>query len=226
MRMLGAKASWRVFRWDLVYLIAELLGDERADVNAIAVPVQTCLGKLVAGRAALEQAEDAVIIASAQLNKRDKRRDTLLIEVGGVARVADKAVYSALFSKHNPSATARLNLTAESAEISRILGELAKLPANHPVRAAYEQELTLAEAALKAAEAQSDEAVTALALQRSEINRLKLEVDQQRLKTHGQLLVVLMDKAEADSFYRPTTSVPGEEEEESAEPEAPEVPPA
>jgi hypothetical protein len=224
MRMLGMKASWHVHRWDLVYLIAELLGDERPDVKALATPVQTCLGKLVAGRAALEQAEDMVIVASALVNKRDKRRDKLLIQTGALSRVSDKAVYATLFPKHNPSATGRLKIDAESAEISRILGELAKLPADHLVRVTYEKGLGDAEKALREAAGQSDDAVTALALQRSEMGRLKLEVDQQRLKTHGQLLTLLTDKAEADSFYRPTTSSPGEDE--SSEPEAVDAPAA
>lgn len=227
MRMLGAKASLPIFRWDLVYLCAQLLGDERADVKALASPIQACLTKLCSGRAALEQSEDAAIVANALVNKRDKRRDALLIEAGGVARATDKAVYATLFPKLSPSAMARLGFAAESAEISRILGELAKLAANHPVRVAYEQELSDAEKGLKDAGEQSDEAVTALALQRSEIDRLKLEMDQLRLKTHGQLVALLADKSEAESFYRPTMSAPGQEKivvEEA--PAAPPAPPA
>lgn len=224
MRMLGARAGLPLFRWDLVYLGAQLLSDERPPVKALADDVHAALSKLAAQRAALEQCEDAVIIALALVSKRDKRRDALLIETGGVARAADKAAYATLFPKRSPSALARLGLAAESAEINRILGEIAKLPADHPVRA-YEKRLTAAEHALKDAATQSDEAATALALQRSAIRRLKLELDQQRLKTHGQLMVLLTDKAETESFYRATMRPPGEEEASAPADEAPAAPP-
>ena len=218
MRMLGTKTSLSTFRWDLVYLSAQLTADQRPGVAALAGPVQTLLTKLKTERDALEQAEDAVIVASALLNKKDQHRDGVLVEAGGVARASDKAVYTTLFPKLNPSGTARLGVDAESAEVSRILGELAKLPVDHLLRTAYEPELIAAEAAVKAADAQSDEAVTALALQRSQLDRFKLEVDQARLSTHGQLVTLLKDKAEADAFYRPVSSMPADEAKPDATP--------
>ena len=208
MRMLGDKTSLQSFRWDLVYLIAQLLADKRPGVSALAAALQAAVNKLATERAAFEQVEDQSIVATALLNKSDKRRDDLLVATGGMARSSDRAVYETLFGKLSPSATGKLGLAAESMEISRIVGELAKLPADHPVRITYEAALNDAEVALKAASSQSDSAETALALQRSQIGRLKVELDQRRLETHGQLVALLKDKAEADSFFRATTAAP------------------
>lgn len=123
--------------------------------------------------------------------------------------------------------TARLSLDAESIEIGRILGELAKLPADNLLRTAYEKELTEAEALLKKASAQSDQATTAFALQRSHLDRFKLTLDQQRLTTHGSLLVLLKSKAEADAFFRPTSTPPGEPStKDTQSPAAPQSPSA
>lgn len=224
MRMLGIKASVATFRWDLIYLIAQLTADDRPGVSDIAPMVSARLALLIEERGALEQAEDASIIASALLNKRDRRRDTMLVEMGGVVRALDKAVYATLFANKSPSLVAKLSVDDESAEIRRILGEIGKLPADHILRQEYEVELADAEAAVKTAGAQSDDAVTALALQRSQLGRFKLSTDQLRLEVHGQLLALLKDKAEAEAFFRPTTAAPGAEE--PAPPQDPTAPPA
>lgn len=92
----------------------------------------------------------------------------------------------------------------------RHLGELAKLPSDSALRVSYEKPLTEAEALLKAASKQSDQAATSFALQRSQLDRFTLSLDQQRLVTHGSLLVLLKSKAEADDFYWPTSTPPGE----------------
>lgn len=221
--MLGTKAPIAAFRWDLVYLLAQLGADERPGVSALAGPIQALRARLDDERAAFEQAEDVAIVASALLRKNDKRRDGMLVEAGGVARAIDKEVYAALFPRLTPTATGRLGIAAESAEVKRILGEMARLAPEHPVREAYEQDLAAVEAAVVAAGGQSNEAVTALALQRSQLQRFKLELDQGRLETHGRLLALLKDKSEADALFRPTTAAPDEEskaDNESAAPEA------
>jgi hypothetical protein len=190
------------------FLIAQLVSDKRPAVSALATPLQAILTKIGAERAALEQVEDEMVVATAILNKNDRSRDNVLVEAGGVARATDKIVYETLFPTLSPSKTARLGIAAESAHVSRILGELAKLPAAHPIRVAYEKELIEAEADVKVADAKSDQATTALALQRSQLDRFKLEVDEARLETHGHLLTLFKDKEEADSFFRPTTNAP------------------
>ena len=212
MRMLGVKASLSGFRWDLVYLIARLMADERAEVKALVPLAQALRADLAAQRDALEAAEDAVIITSALVDRGDARRDEVLVQLGGVARATDKVAYGVLFPKTNPSHTARLSIDAESVEIARILGELGAMPAEHPLRAAYLTELTEAEVALKAADQQSDAAVLALSLQRSQIDRLKAGIDKGRLEIHGKLISLIKSKAEVESFFRPTTTSPGEEE--------------
>lgn len=210
MRMLGHTATLAAFRWDLVYLLAQLLSDERKGVPELAPAVQDFLQQIADQRAAFEQAEDEEIVAAALLNKKDKRRDAVIIEAGGIARASDKDVYKILFPRLNPSLTARLGIDEESAEVRRILGEVGKLAIDHPIRVAYEQELADVEKAVRDAAAQSEQAVTALALQRSQLDRFKLTVDQMRLTTHGSLVVVLKNKAEADAFYRPTSNAPGD----------------
>ena len=227
MRLLGYKAPLATFRWDLIYLLAQLLSDDRPGVSALAAPVQAMLALIDAERAGYEQAEDAVVVAGALLDKRDLRRDKALIAAGGVARATDAAVYKTLFPKLNPSLTARLGIEAESTEIARILGEFAKLPPDSLLVLNYEQELTAAEAQTKTASAQSDQAATAFALQRSQLDRFKLTIDQQRLATHGSLLVVLKSKAEADAFFRPTSAPPGEPAaKDTTAPAAPQAPAA
>lgn len=227
MRLLGIKTSLAAFRWDLIYLIAQLRSDDRPGIPDLAPPVQALLAQADVERAAYEQAEDAVIVAGSLLDKKDQRRDKVLIAAGGVARATDADIYRTLFPRLNPSLTARLGLDAESTEISRILGELAKLPPDNLLRATYEKELTEAEALLKKASAQSDQATTAFALQRSHLDRFKLTLDQQRLSTHGSLLVLLKSKAEADAFFRPTNTAPGEPAtKDTQSPVAPQAPSA
>src|SRR5690348_10320351 len=106
MRMLGFKSPVQMFRWDLVYLAAQLLSDDRAEVKALAAPVQTMLLSLNEERAALEKAEDDLVFAIALLRKRDRDRDAVLVEAGGVARARDKEVYAILFGDRNPTETA------------------------------------------------------------------------------------------------------------------------
>jgi hypothetical protein len=227
MRLLGTKTPLAAFRWDLIYLIAQLVSDDRPGVADLAPPVQAHLAQIDAERGAYEQAEDAVVVTGALLDKKDRRRDKALIEAGGVARATDADVYKTLFPKLNPSLTARLGIEAESTEIARILGELAKLPPDSLLRLTYEQELTESEALVKIAGAQSNQAITAFALQRSQIDRFKLTIDQQRLATHGSLLTLLKSKAEADAFYRPTGTAPGEPATKDTQaPEAPQAPSA
>lgn len=220
MRMLGVKASLATFRWDLVYLIARLTADDRAEVIALAPLAQAMRDQLAAQRVAQEGAEDAQILASALLGKRDERRDEIVKILGGVARATDKGAYAVLFPNVNPSATARLPIDEESAEIARILGELGTMPDESPLRAAYLVPLTHAETDLKVADLQADAAATALALERSQTARTKLAIDKGRLEVHGKLVVLLKDKAAVEAFFRPTTRTPGEAEE-TAEPAEP-----
>lgn len=223
MRMLGHKASLSMFRWDLVYLGAQLEADGRPEVAALLGPVQALLAELKVERDALEEAEDALLVATAVRNRRDRARDVVLLEAGGVARASNKEVYDRLFPQRSPSRTARLPLQEESAEVQRILGELGKLAADDPIRAAYEAELEAAESALAAAGSDAGEAATALALQRSELDRFKLKADQTRLSTFGKLAAFLKDKAEADTFFRAMSTSP---EPEPTEPEPAAPPPA
>lgn len=210
MRMLGSRTSLASFRWDLVYLLARLSADGRSEVKALATRAQAMRSELAAQRALHEQAEDDVVLASALVDEKDERRDVVVKELGGVARTTDKGTYGILFPKLNPSHTARLPIDEESDQIARILGELEKLDAANPLRTAYLADLTDAEAALKTASQQSDKAVTALALQRSQTDRLKLSMDKGRLEIHGKLEAIVRDKAVADSFFRPTVSSPDE----------------
>lgn len=231
MRMLGIRTSIPVYRWDLVYLLAGLLADDRPEVAALAPPVEGLIAELKAERDAFEQAEDASLIMAARRERRDEAVDTVLIELGGVARVKDKPLYDRLFSKYNPSKTARLPLADEIVEMDRIAGELAALPVDHVVRVEYEGPVTASLAALRGAMTSADQASVALSLARTRLERFKLRADQMRLETHGKLLSILKDKDEADSFFRPTKDAPDGKSEEAKAPEkapAPEVaaPPA
>jgi hypothetical protein len=218
MRMLGVKSPLATFRWDLVYLYARLMADDRDAIKALAPLAQALRDQLSAQRAAFEGAEDAVVIASALVDKQDERRDAVVLALGGVARATDKDAYGLLFPKLNPSKTARLSIDDESSEIARILGELGSMADDHPLRQAYAAPLTSSEAELKAADEAADAAATALALQRSQTARAKLSIDKGRLEIHGKLLVILKDKALADAFFRPTSSAPGATEESPADP--------
>lgn len=224
MRLLGTKTNLATFRWDLIYLIAQLASDDRPGVSDLAPAVQAVLAKVDTERAAYEQAEDAVIVAGALLDKKDQRRDKVLIAAGGVARATDADIYKTLFPKLNPSLTARLTIDAESTEVGRILGELAKLPADNILRTTYEKVLADAEALVRKAGDESDQATTAFALQRSQLDRFKLTLDQQRLMTHGSLLILLKSKSDADAFFRPTNTPPGEPAAKDTQ--APETPQA
>ncbi len=227
MRMLGTRCSLSVFRWDLLYLLARLLADKRSEVKVLGGTVQAHLDALRARRDTHEGAEDAVVIAGALLNKEDEERDKVLLEMGGVARARDKDMYKALFATYSPSKTARLPIQEESAEVRRILGELASLPIDHPLRVTYEKPLATSEKLVVAASKRSDEAATQLSLQRAQTERFKLSVDKGRLSVHGSLVVLTKDKDEAESFFRPTATDPDATGDESGTPTvaAPAAPP-
>lgn len=224
MRVFGGKASIETFRWDFIYLAAQTLSDKRPGVSALAPSIQGKLGEIKTERDALEAAEDQEIFATALLNKRDRARDNVLVTAGGVARNQDKTLYQTLFGKLSPSDTGKLGIDAESKEIARILGEIAKLPADHPIRAVYEADITSSETELKAAKTSSDAADTALALQRSQMFRFKLDLDKFRVELHGKLLALLKDKDEANSFFRPTKLSPEADADKAQDPVVP--PPA
>ena len=205
MKLLGASSSLATFRWDLLYLLSQLSTDERPGIATVATPVQTAMNDLEARRIAYEQAQASVIMASAMVAKRDKVRDRLILELGGIARATGRDTYSRLFPKFNPSQTAKLGVDAESAEVTRILGEMKLLDAGHPLRNGYESSLTNAQADLLLAKTQANEADVALTLERSQVQRCKLDLDKLRVETHGKLLALLADKNEADAFFRPTS---------------------
>lgn len=138
MRLLGAASSLATFRWDLIYLLAQLTTDDRAGVSSLAGPVEAAIGDLDGRRTAFEQAQAAAVIASAMVAKRDKGRDRLIVEMGGLTRATERDVYKRFFPKLNPSKTAKLGIDAETVEVTRILGEMKGLDAAHPVRLGYE----------------------------------------------------------------------------------------
>jgi hypothetical protein len=204
-----------------VYLLSNLISDERAEVQALAPPVESLLAETRAERDLLEHAEDGSVLASARKGKRDGALDVLVVEFGGVARATDKAAYGTLFPRHSPTKTARLALVDEVREMERILGELAALDGGHALRLEYEAPLTSALVTLKAAMADSAQADTALALGRSRMERFKLRLDQSRVEVHGKLLSILKDKGAADAFFRVSNKAPGAETETETETEEP-----
>ena len=213
MRILGVKLPLDAFRWDLIYLLAQLTSDDRSGIAELAPAVQTGLDEVNDCRNAWEQAQAAAIVTSALVAKRDRGRDRLIIEMGGIARAMERAMYEQLFPRLSPSRTAELGIESETSEVQRLLGELNRLEDRHPLRQGYETSLRAAQSSLQAAKAQDDSADTALELQRSNVRRVKMNIDRLRLETHGKLLALLADKAEADAFFRPTQSAPGQTED-------------
>lgn len=205
MKLLGTASSLAAFRWDLLYLCSQLTADDRTGVVALAPAVETGMNDLEARQFAYEQARTATIKAMALVAKRDKNRDRLILELGGVARATGRDTYTQLFPKHSPSVTAKLGMDAESEEVERIVGELGALGATHPLRLKYEKALSDAQTDFLVSRGQLASAEVALKLERSQVQRCKADLDKLRLETHGKLLVLLADKSDADSFYRPTS---------------------
>ncbi len=213
MRMLGVDSALAAFRWDLVYLLAQLTTDDRPGVTDLAPPVQTGLEELTATRDSFEEAQGAAVVSAAMVNKRDMGRDRIIMQMGGVARATQEMVYKQLFTRLNPTKTTRLGIDEETTEVRRLLGELNTLDERHPLRVAYETSLAQAQSALQVAKTHDNEAEVTLTLERSNVRRVKMNLDRLRLETHGKLLALLKDKAEADAFFRPTQSAPGQTKE-------------
>jgi len=228
MRVFGPKAPLFRFRWDLTYLLAALLADHRAAVQNLAPAVEALLVDLRKEREAFESAEDLVVIATAKRDRRDEDVDSRLIMLGGVSRAVDKDIYERLFPGRAPSALTKLGLNKQMLENERILGELATLPASHPVRVEYEAVLTADMNELRASIKASNEAEVGLKLARSHARQLKAKLDTARVETHGKLQALLGSRKEADSFFRTVTTAPGEVDEEGGEDieETPAIPPA
>jgi hypothetical protein len=226
MRLIGPKGAVPSFKWDFIYLLAGLLADNRAEVNALAAGVEAIIAELRQERDAFEDAEDHVVVTAAKRDRRDETIGRRVVQLGGVARSMDKDLYTRLFSSLAPSDIARLVLEKEVLEHDRLLGELALEPADHPVRSAYEAVLINDLNELREAIKASNNAEVSLKLARSRLRMFKLKMDTLRVETHGKLQALLGSRKEADSFFRPVSNAPGEKEEEaegseSATPAAP-----
>jgi hypothetical protein len=215
MKLLGIASTLATFRWDLLYLLAQLTTDERVGVSDLAPPIETAMNVLETRRVAYEQTRAAAVIATAMVDKRDQRRDRLIIEMGGVARATGRHDYKRLFPKHSPSQTAKLGIDAQTVEVMRILGELEGFDTTHPLRTNYEARLQIAQKAFATAKTKSDETAVALSIERMQVQRCKVDLDKVRLETHGKLTALLADKNEADAFFRPTTREPEEKNDAS-----------
>lgn len=217
MRLLGPKSSLSTFRWDLVYLYGGINAAENAPaVKALAPTVLGFITKLKAERSDFEDTENAWMVALALRARRDNQVDATTVELGGVTRATDKAAYAILFPTLNPSQVTKLALADQLKENHRIQKELDALPADHDLRMQYGADLLAEIEALENANKAVDEADVALALARSKVRQLKLQLDKDRLGIHAQLLGILGDKKAADSFFRPATTEPGNKETESA----------
>lgn len=203
MKSLGTNRSLGIFQWDLLFLYSQVSTDERPGVAALAPSIQAAMQEAESRRIAAEEAQAAVVVASANLIKRDKQRDRLLLALGGTARATSRTTYKRLFPKHSPSETTKLSIDAESTEVLRILGEMKTLESTDALRTSYEADLTDAQGALTLAKSNADSAELALTLERSNVQQCKMDLDKLRIETHGKLLALLGDKGEADTFFRP-----------------------
>jgi hypothetical protein len=226
MRLIGPKGTVPTFRWDLIYLVASLLADNRGEVVALAAPVEALLAELRQERDTFEKSEDLAVLMLAKRERKDETIGRRVVELGGVARAVDKNLYARLFPAQAPSDIAKLGLDKQVLEHDRLIGELAQAPADHPVRVAYEAALISDLGELREAMKASNGADVSLKLGRSRLRAFKMKVDTVRVETHGRLQALLGSRKEADTFFRPVWSAPGEKEEEaeaseSATPAAP-----
>ncbi len=213
MRLLGPKSRLSVFLWDLVFLYAGINAAENVPaIKALAPTVLGFITKLKAERSDLEDAENAWMVALALRARRDNQVDLTTVEIGGVARVTDKETYSVLFPRLNPSQVTKLALDEQLQENRRIQKELEALPADHELRHEYGAEFLAEIEALENADKAVDEADIALALARSKVRQLKLQLDKDRLGIHGILVGILGNKKAADGYFRPATTEPGTKE--------------
>lgn len=210
MRLLGPKSTLSAFRWDLVFLYGGInAADNAPAVKALAPTVLGLITKLKAERSDFEDVENAWMVALALRTRRDNQVDAMTVELGGVARATDKAAYAILFPTLNPSQVTKLALADQLKENHRIQKELEGFPADHDLRKEYGADFLAEIAALEHADAVVDEADVALALARSKVRQLKLQLDKDRLGIHAQLVGILGDKKAADSFFRPASTEPG-----------------
>ena len=217
MRVFGPKTPLFRFRWDLVYLLAALLADRRTAIQNLAPAIEAVLADLRKEREAFESAEDLVMVTTAKRDRRDEAIDNRLMALGGVSRAVDKDLYERLFPGKAPSILTRLALTKQMLENERILGELAALPAAHPVRVEYEAVLTDDMKEMRASITASNEAEVGLKLARSHARQFKAKMDTARVETHGKLQALLGSRKEADAFFRAVATAPGETEDEVGE---------
>lgn len=213
MRLLGPKSTLSAFRWDLVFLYGGTNAAENAPaIKALAPTVLGFITKLKAERSDLEETENAWMVALALRTRRDNQVDATTVELGGIARVTDKETYAILFPRLNPSQITKLALDEQLQENRRIQKELEALPADHELRLEYGAEFLAEIEALEKADKAVDEADIALALARSKVRQLKLQLDKDRLGIHALLVGILGNKKAADSFFRPASTEPGNKE--------------
>lgn len=212
MRVLGDRASIDAFRFDLVYLEASLLADDRPEVSAIAARVRARISQLRAERDLFETAEDAAVVVTARKGRRDTALDRLVVTFGGHVRAVSPTLYSVFFRAITPTAIARAALQTEVLHVQRIIGELDALPADHAQRS-YAPAFRTSLEALVLADQASQEADVSLALARSRLQQFKLATDRLRVEIFGELQTLLGSKEEADSFFRRSSSAPSADDD-------------
>ncbi len=219
MRFLGPKSPLSAFRWDLIYLYAGLNAEEgNPAIQALAPSVLDLVHQLQTERGVFEEAENLLVVAFALRARRDRQVDASTLEIGGVARATDKAMYARLFPTANPSQVTKMALDRQLKENKRIATELGALPDEHPLRTQYAAGLAADIDALEKSDGAVDAAEVTLSLARSKVRQIKIQIDKARLDVHAKLLQVLGDKKAADSFFRPSASAPGEAEPEGDAP--------
>ena len=221
MRSLGPDTSIAEFRLDFVFLNASLLADDNPEISSLASTIGNYVTEVRTEREAYELAEDAAEVMSARTSRRDKSLDRLVITFGGVVRSEAPSVYEMLFGKQNPSGVARSALNDEIQSVETMLGQLAGLPPDHPLRTTYETRLRDAKTALQAAIAAEKQTDTAFALAQSRMTQFKLRADRERHVTYGKLVAILGDKKLADEYFRPKPRATKEQESEPTPPAPP-----
>lgn len=210
-----------IFRGDLVRrgAMCTAMSTRYPELAAVATDAKTLVTEIDARRDALQDAEDAQLIANAieDAEKLDvlevytEMRRTMFAKTGDVATILPDA----------PSTLSRLGIDNFSKRIDLAIANLKALPANDSIRVAFLATLEKEVLEFNAADKAEDQSREALKTNRMALTLYKAELAQAREAQLGTILTILKDREKVAMFTIPWRKSSRSDEPDEVKPATP-----
>lgn len=208
MRELGLGLSLSSFRDDLVYTEAALSAHPRT--KSLAEPVLRAIGEIEGAESKEREVVRRLTRERARVSVADTELDARVTTfannlLGTVNQDRTSTLYKKFFPKEPPSVVVRLSFAEERMAVVNMVGEIGKLPPNHPL-AVHRQPLSEANEALGEALEERRQAVATVTSFNVDEEETKERVNRLRVGVFAEIQRIGAeegrDRKWADSFFR------------------------